>query len=280
VLGNAQEPKRRFIPSKWEAKKIIKLVHSIRNGWLKLEKEEEPEETYAHTPLFSLCVSPFTVLHHVNSAHLSHDKSVLIMTRIRYLIWRDDEEIDKKRNKMPVAIPPPKMHLPGHGESYNPPPEYLPTEEEREAWDDMDPEDRPANFLPQQFTALRDVPAYDKFMQERFERYLYSINSITIIVITVIIFIIIITIIIIIIIITIIIIIIIIIIKHHNCRCLDLYLCPRVRRKRLNIDPKSLIPVRNSISIAPNSIAQHLSTISLPSLYHLYHLSNISLTSL
>jgi ribosome biogenesis protein ERB1 len=44
VLGNAQEPKRRFIPSKWEAKKIIKLVHSIRNGWLKLEKEEELEE--------------------------------------------------------------------------------------------------------------------------------------------------------------------------------------------------------------------------------------------
>jgi ribosome biogenesis protein ERB1 len=47
VLGNAQEPKRRFIPSKWEAKKIIKLVHSIRNGWLKLEKEEEPEEVRA-----------------------------------------------------------------------------------------------------------------------------------------------------------------------------------------------------------------------------------------
>jgi len=25
-------------------------------------------------------------------------------------------------------------------------------------------------------------------------------------------------------------------------RCLDLYMCPRVRKKKLNIDPKSLIP--------------------------------------
>lgn len=32
-------------------------------------------------------------------------------------------------------IPAAKPKLPGHGESYNPPKEYLPTEEERQAWE-------------------------------------------------------------------------------------------------------------------------------------------------
>ena len=32
-------------------------------------------------------------------------------------------------------------------------------------------------------------------------------------------------------------------IKERFERCLDLYLCPRIRRKKLNIDPDSLIPI-------------------------------------
>ena len=46
-------------------------------------------------------------------------------------------------------IPAPKLQLPGHGESYNPPPEYLPTEEERNAaqLEDRDEGERPA-LLP------------------------------------------------------------------------------------------------------------------------------------
>lgn len=163
VVGNAIEPKRRFIPSKWEAKKIVKLVHAIRNGWIKAPGKEEEEE---QDPL-------------VNT---------------NYLLWKDDEEVEERHRKMPPAIPPPKMALPGHKDSYNPPPEYLPTAEEREQWENMDPEDRPTTYLPQKFDSLRTVPAYQDFIKERFER------------------------------------------------CLDLYLCPRVRRKRLNIDPESLVP--------------------------------------
>lgn len=51
----------------------------------------------------------------------------------------------------------------------------------------MDPEDRPQNFLPQKYDALRKVPGYANFVQEKFER------------------------------------------------CLDLYLCPRQRKIRVNL---------------------------------------------
>lgn len=58
----------------------------------------------------------------------------------------------------------------------------------------MDEEDRP-DFLPQLFTSLRKVPAYERFIKDQFER------------------------------------------------CLDLYLCPRGRRKRPVVsDPQTLIP--------------------------------------
>lgn len=62
-------------------------------------------------------------------------------------------------------IPAPKPKLPGHAESYNPPAEYLPTEEDKAAYELMDPEDRP-QFVPQAFSSLRHVPMYDKFIKE------------------------------------------------------------------------------------------------------------------
>ena len=40
-LTNAPEPKRRFIPSKWEAKKVVQLVRAIRRGWLKPGEEKK-----------------------------------------------------------------------------------------------------------------------------------------------------------------------------------------------------------------------------------------------
>ena len=86
------------------------------------------------------------------------------------------------------------MALPGNAESYNPPEEYLFTPEEKAAWDGMDPSDRPSNFVPHKYAALRHVPLYDGLIKERFER------------------------------------------------CLDLYLCPREMKQRLNIDPDSLLP--------------------------------------
>ncbi|PRW59011.1 ribosome biogenesis BOP1-like protein [Chlorella sorokiniana] len=155
-LSAAPEPKRRFIPSKWEEKKVVKLVRALRKGWIK--REQEPEKPAA------------------------------------YLLWEDDGRTADKTATGLTYIPAPKLKLPGHEESYNPPAEYLPTEEEKNAAQLLDEEERP-QFVPTAYDSLRRVPAYASFIKERFER------------------------------------------------CLDLYLCPRTRRKRLIIeDPEVLVP--------------------------------------
>jgi len=154
-LSNAPEPKRRFVPSKWEQKKVVKLVRAIRNGWIKFDKPKEEQNLY--------------------------------------LLWGDETDTtDNKRHGLSY-IPPPKPKLPGHEESYNPSVEYIPTQEEIDSYQLMYEEDRP-KFIPKRFECLRSVPAYEKALREGFDR------------------------------------------------CLDLYLCPRTRKKRINIDPESLKP--------------------------------------
>ncbi|KFK37303.1 hypothetical protein AALP_AA4G239700 [Arabis alpina] len=166
-LSSAPEPKRRFIPSKWEAKKVVKYVRAIRKGLMKFDKPEEKPDAY--------------------------------------LLW-DDSTSDQKSKHL-TYIPPPKPKLPGHEESYNPSLEYIPTEEEKASYELMFEEDRP-KFIPKRFTSLRSIPAYENALKESFER------------------------------------------------CLDLYLCPRVRKKRINIDPESLkpkLPSRKDLRPYPNS---------------------------
>ncbi len=157
-LSAAPEPKRRFLPSKHEAKRVMKIVRAIREGRIEPYKPQEEEK--------------------------EEDEE------IHYDIWQDEQP----RPDHVMNIPAPKATLPGYDMSYNPPPEYLPTEKEKAAYENTDPEDRDKEYLPQAFDALRKVPAYDKFINERFER------------------------------------------------SLDLYLAPRVRKNRLNIDPASLLP--------------------------------------
>ncbi len=56
------------------------------------------------------------------------------------------------------------------------PPLYLITDarsrskEEREEWENADPEDREKPYLPQKYNALRKVPAWGTLVNERFER--------------------------------------------------------------------------------------------------------------
>jgi ribosome biogenesis protein ERB1 len=158
-LSAAPEPKRRFVPSKHEAKRVMKIVKAIREGRIlpfKPPTEEDQEDE----------------------------------TVIKYDLWADEAE----RKDHPMHIPAPKLPPPGYEESYHPPPEYLPSQKERKAWEEADPEDRDREFLPNDFGSLRRVPGYENFVKEKFER------------------------------------------------CLDLYLAPRVRRSKLNIDPESLLP--------------------------------------
>ncbi|KAF2200333.1 eukaryotic ribosome biogenesis protein-like protein 1 [Delitschia confertaspora ATCC 74209] len=158
-LSAAPEPKRRFVPSKHEAKRVMKIVKAIREGRIQPYKppvaEEDEEQDFQS-----------------------------------YDIWAD--EVPRPDHVM--HIPAPKLPPPGYEESYHPPPEYLPDKEEKAAWEAADEEDREREFLPSDHDALRKVPGYEKFVKEKFER------------------------------------------------CLDLYLAPRVRRNKLNIDPESLLP--------------------------------------
>lgn len=154
-LSAAPEPKRRFIPSKHEAKRVMKIVKAIREGRIITNKPK------------TLGVAPL------------------------YDIWADNAppHADHITN-----VPAPKLLPPTDDESYNPPPEYLPTPEERIEWEEVNQEDRLRDYLPKKYSSLRLVPGYDDFINQRFQR------------------------------------------------CLDLYLAPRVRKKKLNIDPESLLP--------------------------------------
>lgn len=84
-------------------RRIVKLVRAIRKGWLKTNEQKRKARVPDQQPL--------------------------------YLIWADDNQASDKTGVGLSYIPPSKPKLPGHGESYNPPAEYLPTEEERQAWE-------------------------------------------------------------------------------------------------------------------------------------------------
>ena len=45
-LNDTVKPKSSFIPSRWEAKHISRLVHAIKMGWLKPRKKPERPKFY------------------------------------------------------------------------------------------------------------------------------------------------------------------------------------------------------------------------------------------
>lgn len=129
------EPKRRFVPSKHEAKRVMKIVRAIREGRIVPNK---PKAT-------------------------ADDEQPL------YDVWADNlpEEPDHVMNLRAPKLPPPT-----HEESYNPPEEYLLDDKEREEWENTDPSERERTFLPKKYPSLRQVPGYSEGVRERFERSL------------------------------------------------------------------------------------------------------------
>lgn len=134
-LSAAPEPKRRWIPSKWEKNKvcadalmplgtlnalqIMKIVRAIRDGRIVPNK---PRNASDQPQFFALWDSP-------TSAHTP-----------------------------PLTAP--KVRLPTNAESYNPPAEYLLSAEEQKMWQEDDNEDRKRDYIPHKYSALRLVPAY------------------------------------------------------------------------------------------------------------------------
>ena len=136
-LSAAPEPKRRFVPSKHEAKRIMKIVRAIREGRILPYKppQEDAEE----------------------------DEGV-----IRYDLWSNEQP----RSEHAMHMPAPKLPPPTFDESYHPPPEYLPDEKEQVEWEQAEEEDRSKDYLPKDHDSLRKVPGYIRFVKEKFDRCL------------------------------------------------------------------------------------------------------------
>lgn len=84
-----------------------------------------------------------------------------------YSLWANESD-----NKRPPPMAAPKIALPKHAESYNPPEEYLPDDAEKEKYENLDDEEKLRTYLPKKYGSLRLVPAYENFIQERHARML------------------------------------------------------------------------------------------------------------
>ena len=62
-----------------------------------------------------------------------------------YAIWGDQSESDRNRSILAA----PKQKPPSHAESYNPPAEYLMSEDEKKRWEEQEPYQRKLSFIPQ-----------------------------------------------------------------------------------------------------------------------------------
>lgn len=156
---NRPEPKAAFVPSLSEKRALTKLVALIRSGKLKPYKPPKKER------------DPY---------------------KFNEDIWAKEGDINDRRYRAHIAAP--KMALPGHAESYNPPAEYLLNSDDIKKWESQTEEERKNFYLPQRFPNLRSVPLYNNTVRERFDRLL------------------------------------------------ELYMCPRQRIRKANVDPESLIP--------------------------------------
>mgnify|MGYP001249387844 CR=1 FL=1 len=152
TLPSAREPKRRFIPSKWEAKLVLRIIRSLRK---RPEARLETNETETAPKL----------------------------------LW-DGAHVSDANGDALAYLPAPKVNLPCHEDSYNPPFEYR-HDLSQDANEDAV---KVASGTRRFYDALRRVPSYSPFIMERFQR------------------------------------------------CLDLYLCPRVVKNRLQIQPNDILP--------------------------------------
>lgn len=146
-LTSGPEPKRRFLPSRHEARLVVKLVRGMRAGIIR-RPSEIARDAEMEQPMYQY------------DAWSGHEPK----TR--------EEMTKSERARDIMRVPAPKPPLPTHAESYNPPAEYLPNEEETKEWNDLDPEEREAPYLPTKHSSLRQVPLYENFIKERFERCL------------------------------------------------------------------------------------------------------------
>lgn len=136
-VNSHKRPKTNNEKSRWEAKRIAKIIKGIRRGSINIRDILEPGWR-------TKILAPFID------------------------VWAQDSDVPK--SSLP-QIHAPKQQLPGHRDSYNPAPEYLPDEKERSEWEARDPKLRNP-YLPTRYSSMRQIPAYSNLVSERFSRCL------------------------------------------------------------------------------------------------------------
>ncbi|KJH51708.1 BOP1NT domain protein [Dictyocaulus viviparus] len=179
-IDNRPEPKARFIPSRDEMRIVSRMIHSIKMGWMKRAKPKEEKKMY------DLWAGESSLAHKTKSepepkarfipsrdemrivSRMIHSIKMGWMKRAKpkeekkmYDLWAGESSLAHKTKselaRMRMHMPAPKMPLPTHAESYNPSEEYLFDEDEKQKWEETDPEDRCIQFMPQKYDALRKL---------------------------------------------------------------------------------------------------------------------------
>eukprot|EP01053_Blabericola_migrator_P003426 Blabericola_migrator_1__3425@NODE_2007_length_3430_cov_42_687779_g1226_i1_p1_GENE_NODE_2007_length_3430_cov_42_687779_g1226_i1NODE_2007_length_3430_cov_42_687779_g1226_i1_p1_ORF_typecomplete_len599_score129_63BOP1NT/PF08145_12/6_4e75ANAPC4_WD40/PF12894_7/1_1e05ANAPC4_WD40/PF12894_7/7_3WD40/PF00400_32/8_2e06WD40/PF00400_32/1_4e03WD40/PF00400_32/1_5e02Ge1_WD40/PF16529_5/0_00046Frtz/PF11768_8/0_016Frtz/PF11768_8/1_4e03_NODE_2007_length_3430_cov_42_687779_g1226_i114203216 len=195
LIANADDPDawRTIVDFKNQKKTVLtdmelEVIRRIREGRLGVKPMDEdfavefPFEE-GHMPLVNKPLTKASFLPNKNDERKIKHFIQLIKTGRLYTppppppdvvdIWGDnivtasDEHISTR-----TSLQAPKMPVPGHAASYNPPEEYLMTDEEKIKWQEQHPDDRALDFIPEKYKSMRHIPGYDKLLLDRFNRCL------------------------------------------------------------------------------------------------------------
>lgn len=136
--------KRSFLPSSSERAAVARLVHALKMGWSTTRAQQAEQRRRRRE-------------------------------RRVYDLWgAATDETAAAPRAGPRHLPAPRRPPPGHAESYNPPPEFLLDSREMREWrrQSATPWLRKYTFLPERHSSLRRVPAYPRYVRERFLRCL------------------------------------------------------------------------------------------------------------
>jgi ribosome biogenesis protein ERB1 len=144
--SNQYEPKARFQPSRWEELQVERLLDRLAKGKINMDY----------------------LTGKIKDMNDVHRKKKELDPNKPFLLWKGDEEDELNMRKGPQHIAAPKKPPPGHAESYIPPDEYLPTDEELKQWQEMD-------------SCRKSLPIFDPWepMSTRFVKPLNAVSTCT-----------------------------------------------------------------------------------------------------
>ncbi|VUZ40563.1 unnamed protein product [Hymenolepis diminuta] len=193
--------KRSFIPSLLDRRRVGRITHAMKMGWIKprlpawaLEDPEDLDQVRRFA-MYSTSGKPGAFNDDFEGDILGFSSSSVSYV-VMPDVWADQDEKesqDQQTLAWQASLPPslrtyrqprpsPYMRpaaepLPGHAESYNPPPEFLLTKEEERkvlyAWREKVKDNQAPNvlpFLPRRYDCLRRVPFSERYLRERGER--------------------------------------------------------------------------------------------------------------